>query len=113
MSYIEKEVYSELIEILNYIEIEYIEKIPKKLREFFENNGSDSYVPHINPAIPLKDQDVNYNTLVLLALLDLNYWYETEEERQKMIRIYNENEEKYQEELRKKYNPDNIFKKKT
>ena len=45
-------------------------------------------------------------------MLNLNYWCETEEEKQELIKHYTENERKYQEELRKKYNTDNIFQKK-
>ena len=45
-------------------------------------------------------------------MLNLNYWCEDEEERQKLIAIYAENDKKREAGLREKYNPDNIFKKK-
>lgn len=40
-----------------------------------------------------------------------NYWC-PEEEKQDLQKKFYENEQKYQEELRQKYNPDNIFTKK-
>ena len=40
-----------------------------------------------------------------------NYWC-PEEEKQDLQKKFYENEQKYQEELRQKYNPDNIFSKK-
>ena len=42
----------------------------------------------------------------------LNYWCDSEEEKNELIEIFNENEIKYQEQSREKYNTDNLFKKK-
>ena len=47
-------------------------------------------------------------TIIIFALLKLNYWC-SEEERKSFIKKLNENEILYQEQLREKYNPDNIF----
>ena len=44
-------------------------------------------------------------------MLNLNYWCEDEKEKQDLIAIYAENDRK-KEELREKYNLDNLFKKK-
>ena len=45
-------------------------------------------------------------------MICLNYWCESEEQKHNFIKHLNENEIRYQEELREKYNPDNIFKNK-
>jgi len=105
------ETYSEILAILNCMEKEYQEKIPQKLISFFERNSSKDYEFHIDADIPLKEQKLKDKTVSLLAILNLNYWCETEEEKRELIKHYSENEKKYQEELREKYNPDNIFKK--
>ena len=107
----QRESYTEVLTILNYMEIEYQEKIPKKLIEFFKRNSAKDYKFDIDLAIPLKEQKLKAKTLSLLAMLNLNYWCENEEEKQELMKKYSENEKKYQEELREKYNPDNIFKK--
>lgn len=44
-------------------------------------------------------------------MLKLDYWCTDESEKKELLTILNQNEENYQAELRKKYNPDNIFKK--
>ena len=44
-------------------------------------------------------------------MLNINYWCKDESEKKALIDKYSENERKYQEELRIKYNPDNLFKK--
>ena len=51
-------------------------------------------------------------TLAILAMLNLNYWCENQEEKQELLRAYSDNDKKREEELREKYNPDNIFKNK-
>lgn len=107
----EKIAYKQLITILNNMEPEYKEKIPKKLMKLFEENSAEDYEFHLDLTRPLQEQELNSKTLALLAMLNLNYWCETEEEKQELIIHYTENERKYQEELRKKYNTDNIFQK--
>lgn len=106
----QQEAYTEVLTILNYMNIEYKERIPNKLIEFFKKNSAKDYNFHIDLAIPLKEQNLKDKTLSLLAMLNLNYWCNNDEEKQELINIYSQNERKYQEELRKKYNPDNIFK---
>ena len=45
-------------------------------------------------------------------MLNLQYWCKDENEKERLKSIYAENERKYQNELREKYNPDNLFKNK-
>ncbi len=105
------ESYTEVLTVLNYMETEYKEKIPKKLIDFFERNSAKGYKFNIDLSTPLKEQKLKAKTLSLLAMLNLNYWCENEEEKQELIKHYSENENKYQEELREKYNPDDFLKK--
>ena len=44
-------------------------------------------------------------------MLQINYWCKSDDEKIALADKFSENERKYQEELRKKYNPDNLFKK--
>ena len=100
--------YSEIYEILNLLEEEYKEKVPKKIREFFRNERNIEYTPKIDTEIPLDEQNLKRETMVLLAILNLNYWCESEEEKQKFLKELEENE-KEQEKIKEKYNPDNLF----
>ena len=104
--------YAEVDEILSFMEDVYIDKIPKKLRELFKNERLEDYKPNINPKIPLDEQKLQKKTYSILAMLNLNYWCEDEKEKQDLIAIYSENDRKKEEELREKYNPDKLFKKK-
>ena len=88
---------------------EEVEKIPSKLREFFKEISSKDYVTNINPNIPLDKQQIKEKTKDIIALIYRNYWC-SEEERKELDQKLIENDKKFEEELREKYNPDNIFK---
>jgi len=105
--------YSEIYEILNLLEEEYVEKIPEKVRKFFEEEKDDEYKPVIDVKKPLEQQNLKRETMVLLAILNLNYWCDSEE-KQEILKSFAQNEElkkQEQEELKAKYNPENLFKK--
>lgn len=100
---------AEINEILKYMPKEEVEKIPSKLREFFKEVASKDYVTNINPDLPLDEQQIKEKTKDIIALIYRNYWC-SEEERKELDQKLIENDRKFEEELREKYNPDNIFK---
>ena len=100
---------AEINEILKYVPKEEVEKIPSKLREFFREISSKDYVTNINPNMPLDKQQIKEKTKDIIALIYRNYWC-SEEERKELDQKLIENDKKFEEELREKYNPDNIFK---
>ena len=103
--------YAEVDEILNLLEDEYANKIPEKVRNFFKEEKMQDYKPEINVEIPLTEQNLKRETMVILAILNLNYWCESEEEKEEFRKGLAENE-KEKKELEEKYNPDNLFKNK-
>ena len=104
--------YAEVDKILSFMDTAYVEKIPKKMRDLFRNEKLQDYEPNINPKISIDEQNLQKKTYAILAMLNLNYWCKDEEEKKELIKLYAENDRKREEELREKYNPDNIFKNK-
>ena len=102
-----REAYVEVLELLKHMDNKYVEKVPIKLREFYKNNASNEYEFHIDMSIPLEEYKFKEITLNILAMLNINYWCESEEHKKELLNKY------YQNELRKKYNTDELFKKKT
>lgn len=102
--------YAELLEILSFTNINLVNKIPKKLISLFQENASSVYEHHLNRNIPLEEQDISSETATLITLISLNYWCETEEEKNEIRKVLAKNEKIEKEELEKKYNPNNIFK---
>lgn len=105
-----KQAYSEIDEFLNLLPKEQREKIPKKLREFFKEEKDADYIKEIKVEIPIREQNLKEETLAIIALLNLQYWCQDEKEKEQLKNIYANNEKQYQEMLREKYNPDNLFK---
>lgn len=103
--------YSEVYEILNLLDKDYKEKVPDKVRTFFKEERLKDYKPEIDTDTPLIDQNLKRETIVLLAILNLNYWCETPEEKQEILYELSQNEKEKQD-LLEEYNPDNLFKKK-
>lgn len=102
--------YAEIDEILNLLEDDYRERVPKKVRDFFKEEKMKDYHPEIDIEKPLIEQNLKRETMVLLAILNLNYWCENEKEKQHFLNESDKNEEE-KKELEEKYNPDNLFKK--
>lgn len=102
-------------EIDNFIELldEYNKnKVPQKLREYFKKEKDENYIKIINPNQPIKEQNLKKETLALIAMLNLQYWCEDEEEKERLKKVYAVNKNKYQKELSEKYNSSNLFKNK-
>lgn len=104
-------VYAEVYSILNFIDEYYVNKISTKFIEYIYKKKDNNYVPDIDMNIPIEEQELLEDTVSVLALIKYNYWCENEQEKKELVDILNQKEEKYQEELRKKYSPDDIFKK--
>ena len=74
--------YAEVDKILSFIGFRYVEKVPKKMREMFKNEKLQGYEPNIDKNTPLEEQKLERKTLAILAMLNINYWCENEEEKQ-------------------------------
>lgn len=106
-----KEIYSEVYQVLKLLGNEYIDKLPNSLFNMLKEKRNISYTPQYIEDIPLNKQNIKKETLAIIALLHLNYWCENEKEKIELKQILKNNEDKYQQELRNKYNTENIFKK--
>lgn len=104
--------YTEVDAILNMMDSKYVEKIPRKLRDMFKEERLNDYEPKINSMESLDNKNLQRETLVILSIIYVNYWCESEEERKNLIQNFAENEKKQEIEAREKYNPDNLFNKK-
>ena len=104
--------YAEVDAILELLEDEFVNRIPEKVRKFFKEEKDKEYKPTIRSDIGLDEQDLKAETISILTLLQLNYLCDSEEEKQEILNELQENDRLKEEELREKYNPDNIFKNK-
>lgn len=103
--------YTEVLEILKYLPKNEYDKIPHERIQFFEDNKDYSYNFKIYPQIPLGKQNISIEANSIIIMLFRDY-FASETQKEKLKVILKQNEDKYQEEIRNKYNPDDIFKNK-
>lgn len=95
----------EVDEILNYLCKEDYGKIPRKLTEFFKKVKSEGYIQHIDLNKPLKKQDINYKTKLLLAFIYRKYLC-NDAQKQIFDEKLKENDIKYKEFIESSYGKD-------
>lgn len=100
---------SETLDILNHTKKADVEKISERFLKFLKENASKTYVSTIDFNKPLKEMNLNPKTIGILSIINKKFWC-NDEQKKEFDRILKQNELIYQNELREKYNPDNIFK---
>ena len=103
---------SETYCLLKHFPKAYIEKIPPKILELINHFSDSKYYIDIDTEKKLDEQNISEETKHMLIVFKYNYW-STEGEKQMIYDKLDENEMKYQQELREKYNYENIFKNKS
>ena len=103
---------AETLHYLKGISKDDVEKIPNKFMTFLKDNASQDYKCEFDYTRPLNELNLKSETRGLIAMICLNYWCKTEEQKNNFKEHLNKNEKQYQEEIRKKYNINDIFKKK-
>jgi len=102
--------YTEVLEMIKYLPHEELDRIPKEKIDFFERNKDKFYKFNISLEKPLSEQNISIEANSVIITLFRDY-FATDIQREKLKNILEQNEMRYQEELREKYNPDDIFKK--
>lgn len=70
-----KNAYSEVIEILKLIDDEEkLEKLPMEMLELLKSKVNPEYKPQISMDIPLEEQNLEPETLSILAWITMKYW---------------------------------------
>ncbi len=108
-----QEIYSEVYSILNLLGESYIKKLPVSLFNMIKEEKRQDYNPKYDSKINLEQQNMKRETLSMIALFHLNYWCNSDEEKNELKTLFKTNEEKHQAEIKEKYNPDNLFKKRS
>ncbi len=100
----------EIYVILNKLGLFY--KLPIELKEYIIQNQDLSYKYDFNIDLPLVYQIDNENTKAYISYLYLKYINDSDNEKNILLRKYEQNEKIYQEKLIEKYDSNNIFKNK-
>lgn len=100
---------TEVFEILSYMNRETVMKIPFEILSIIKENRNINYVSKIDKNDMFNPNNLSEDAISILSWLDLEYLASNESKEEK-LKIYQENEELYQQKLKEKYNADKLFK---
>lgn len=106
-----KEAFTEVNEIIKMMPIELVNKIPSKFREMIVEEKDKNYIPDIKE--PIEKCKLKNETIIILGLIYRDFLCFPDERKklqEKDARELQEVEKAIEEEIREKYNPDDIFK---
>ena len=101
--------YAEIDSFIELLPKEEKEKIPSKLKQYFKAEKDKETTKKLSMDIPIEEQNLQEETWNLIAMVYLKYLCEDEKEKKELEQIYDENEKKYREEMKEKYNPEKIL----
>ena len=101
--------FSEAYDIILHMDKELVKKIPEKFIKFVEQNKAKDYKTNIDYSKSINQQELQKGTRVILSIIYRDYLCSSEKKKELM---QNDEEElkRIEQELREKYNPDNLFK---
>lgn len=107
-----KEAFTEVNEIIKLMPIELVNKIPSKFREMIVEEKDKIYIPDIKE--PLEKCKLKNETIIILGLIYRDFLCSAEERKklqEKDAKELQEVQKNIEDEVRQKYNPDDLFKK--
>lgn len=103
--------YKEVIELLKYFSLEDVKKIPEDLLKVFLVNMDKDYKFTVDEGKTFEEQTILEETKVIFAIIFRDYWA-TDYQRQRILAKEENDRRKMEEAKAKKYNTENLFKKK-
>ena len=102
--------YAEVLEILKYLPESELRKIPQDEIKFLENNMDKNYKFAIDPEKTLEEQNISRKANAILVVYFKKY-FTNDYQKQKLNEILTRNQQIVENEARKKYNLEDIFRK--
>lgn len=102
----------EIVEILRFVPDKEVSKIPKEMREMFEDEMDKNYKFTINTEISIEEQVLLNETKAILSNIFRDYWA-SPYQRKKIIEKQKKDRKILEQQKREIYNPDDIFKRKS
>lgn len=102
---------SEVLDILKNTNEKDVNKISPEFMSFLKDNASKEYISKFDYTNSIESLELSEKAIGILSVINSKFWC-TPEQKENFDIILNNNENKYQAELREKYNPDNLFKNK-
>lgn len=102
-----REAFSEVAQIINLMPSNLLSRIPLEFKQIIQEEKSKTYMPNITE--PIEQCELKNETIIILALIYRDFLC-SQKERINLLARDTHNLVELEKQLRKKYNPDNIFK---
>lgn len=99
---------TEVLEILNHTQKQWVDKIPNSFINFLQDNSNKTYIPNFDYSKPIKELDLSPKAQAILGIIYLKYWA-NEKEKKLFNKKVIEKDKIYQEKMRKEYISNNVF----
>ena len=103
--------YKEVIEILNFVPKESVDKIPQTMLDTFKAKSDQNYDFKVDINKSFEEQELLDETKAIFANIFRDYWA-TPYQKERIKAKEKHDRQKIEEEKAEKYNPDDLFKKK-
>ena len=90
----DRKVYAEVDDILEFIPEDKRIQVPHNLRQLFKENRDPNHIIHLDNSTPIEQYALRKETLSMIALFNLKFWCKTQEEKSKLRKIYESNNNK-------------------
>lgn len=103
--------FKEVVEILKHVPEESVQKIPQDMRDMFEEEMDKDYKFEVKDNVEFEDLKLLDETKAILANIFRDYWA-TPYQRERILAKEQYDRQKVDEEKQKKYNSNDLFKRK-
>ena len=103
--------FREVVEILKHVPEESVQKIPQDMRDMFEEEMDKNYKFEVRDNVEFEDLELLDETRAILANAFKDYWA-TPYQRERILAKEQYDRQKVDEEKQKKYNSNDLFKRK-
>lgn len=101
--------FAEVYDIIKHSDLEVQNKISKKFIELLENCMDKSYEVNIDYTKELKEPNIHHETKVIMGIIYRDYLCSSDE-KERLLKLENDEYSKIKKELEEKYSYDNLFK---
>ncbi|MCL2739907.1 MAG: hypothetical protein FWE47_01750 [Oscillospiraceae bacterium] len=94
---IDKTTFSQAYAVIVALGDEYISRLPEDVLALFKKQSNDAYMPKIDAEKPLREQGLSEEAMAMIAMLRLEYWCDTQEEKDELLNYLETNQQKLEE----------------
>lgn len=85
---------AEVLGVLMALGNKYIDRLPEQVMKYLTQNADVNSIPAIDANLRIEEQNISKDARVFLTMLKLKYWCKSETEKDELINLLKENDDK-------------------